>query len=217
MEQTPYSWLLYPTQPGYGNASLGLRRPPAQYLVKTKLTTTKEQTEKPIKAKVVIAGFGRAGRRIGEILSAAGEDFVALDYDAKIVKTEREHGHPIFFGDVRKPELLKAADANDAKAIIVTVNDLQASQQIVASLRNAHPETRIYVRGHSLNQCCELRKLGASDVVSENIEASLALARMALAEIGVSKLQQNKILEDYRVSYRTKIENKAGGSNDTTA
>ncbi len=182
----------------------------AQYLVKTKLTATKEPAEKPVKSRVVIAGFGRVGRRVGEILSAAGEDFVALDCDARIVNAEREHGHPVFFGDVRKPELLKAVGAADAKVIIVTINDSEASQQIVTSLRKDHPKTSIYVRGHSLNQCCELRRLGASDVVSENVEASLELARMALVNVGVSKLQQDKILKDYRVSYHAKIEKALG-------
>ena len=38
----------------------------------------------------------------------------------------------------------------------------------------------ILVRGHNAEQCRTLRKLGASLVVSENLEASLELAREAL-------------------------------------
>lgn len=178
----------------------------AQKVIREKENAGEKNTANPIKAPIVIAGFGRVGRRVGEILSIAGEDFVALDCNALVVENERENGHPVFFGDVRKPELLKAAGAKDAQIIIVTLNGLSASQQVVSSLRKAHPETIIYARGYSMKQCCELRSLGATNVVSENIEASLELARMALMDTGVSKLKQEKILKDYRVSYHTKIE-----------
>jgi voltage-gated potassium channel Kch len=102
--------------------------------------------------------------------------------------------------------VLKAAGASDAKVIIVTLNDAAAAEQVVSSLRNTHPDKSIYVRGHSLNQCRELRRLGASGVVSENVEASLELARMALLTAGVDENKQDAILGDFRRKYRAQID-----------
>jgi DNA-binding transcriptional regulator of glucitol operon len=41
-----------------------------------------------------------------EILSLSGYTYVALDSDAAIVERERANGFPVFYGDVRNPEVL---------------------------------------------------------------------------------------------------------------
>ena len=188
----------------------------AQRLIKTQDTRRLISTEKPVTAPIVLAGFGRVGHRIGEILSTADKPFVALDSDALIVKKERAHGHPVFYGDVRNPELLKAAGASNAQVIIVSLNDSDATDQVVSSLLKTHPETNIYVRGHSLSQCRELRRLGASGVVSEHVEASLELARMALLNVGVNERERDAVLGDFRRTYYTQIDdiNRSEKTND---
>ena len=173
----------------------------AQHLVKTSDSSKTCNTEIPVSAPIVIAGFGRVGHRIGEILNLAGQPFVALDFDALIVNKERANGHPVFYGDVCQSELLEAAGASDAKLFIVTLNDPDSTEQVVSSLRKIHPEIDIYVRGHSLEQCRELRRLGASAAVSENIEASMELARMALINVGFNEKKQDAILGEFRQTY----------------
>jgi voltage-gated potassium channel Kch len=129
---------------------------------------------------VVIAGFGRVGRRIGQILEIAGRPYVAIDFNSSLVLRERANGHRIFYGDVRRPEVLRAAGIADAKLVIITLDDFEATEDVLAALRQVRPNVTILVRGHNADQCRTLRKLGASLVVSENLEASLELAREAL-------------------------------------
>ncbi|MBL4774496.1 MAG: cation:proton antiporter [Mariprofundus sp.] len=164
-----------------------------------------ENIEKPVAAPIVIAGFGRVGSQIGEILSAADKPYVALDANASIVEKERANGHPVFYGDVRKAKLLEAAGAANAQIIIVTTSDPDITEQVVSSLRKTHPDTTIFVRGHGLSQCRELRIMGASGVVSETVETSLELARMALIDIGLNNRQREDIIEGFRQSYHGKI------------
>ena len=165
--------------------------------------TVKE--ELPV-APVVLAGFGRVGHRIGEIFSIAEIPFIALDSDASIVEEEKRKGHPIFYGDVCNPKILKAAGASNAKVIIVTLNDFEAAEELVLTLRKIYPNVSIYVRGHSLSNCIELKRLGASGVVSENLEASLELARMALGNIGFENSKKEKILEEFHRDYYVQID-----------
>jgi glutathione-regulated potassium-efflux system protein KefB len=162
--------------------------------------------EVPTAAPIVVAGFGRVGKRIGDILDLAEKDYVALDADAKVVEDARATGLPVFFGDVRKPELLKSAGAANAQVIIVTLNDFDATERLVSALRHTYPEKIIFVRGHSLSQCLELRRLGASGAVSENVEASLELARMALDTCGFNEHRRDTILNDFRDRYRAQID-----------
>ena len=159
------------------------------------------------KAPIVIAGFGRVGQRVGEILSISGHRFVALDSDALIVEKGCKNGHAVFYGDVTNPEIMKSAGASNAKTIIVTLNDPAASEQVVSLLRKKHPEIKIFVRGHSLTQCRKLRSLGASGAVSEYVETSLELARLTLINAGVSKKKRETILDDFRRTYHTQIDN----------
>ena len=177
----------------------------ARCLAKKQSEKKTEATEEPIAAPIVIAGFGRVGHRIGEILKVAGEPFVALDSDANIVELQRENGYPVFYGDVRKPEILKAAGASHANVLIITLNDQDATEQLVASLHKANPEMKIYARGRSLQDCLNLRELGATGVVSENLEASIELARTALKSSGTSKKTREAILEDFRDRYHAQL------------
>jgi monovalent cation:proton antiporter-2 (CPA2) family protein len=163
------------------------------------------EDEPPEETPIVLAGFGRVGHRIGEILDLAGTPYVALDADAALVEKKRKQGSTIFFGDVCKPEILKAAGASGARVIIVTLNDPEATEQVVSSLRKVYPDKSIYARGHNLSQSQQLRRLGATGVVSENIEASVELARMALRDIGLEEGVRETILDDFRKTYHAKI------------
>lgn len=184
----------------------------AQRLCKAKDKNTIKNIEMTV-APVVLAGFGRVGHRIGEVFLTAEIPFIALDSNASIVEKERKKGHPVFYGDVCNPKLLEAAGASDAKVVIVTLDDFDATEQLVLTLRKIYPDIHIYARGHSLRKCAELRRLGASGIVSENVEASLELARMALDTIGYDNDKCENILGDFRKTYYSQIDDiaKSGG------
>jgi monovalent cation:proton antiporter-2 (CPA2) family protein len=177
----------------------------AQRLSKNKDKKIIKNIELPA-APIVLAGFGRVGHRIGEVLAVADIPFIALDSDALIVEKERKKGHPIFYGDVCNPQLLESVGASNAKIIILTLNDVEATEKLVKTLRKMYPEIDVYVRGHSLSKCRELRKLGASGAVSETLETSLELARMALKKASFDNVRQEEILSDFRKTYYSKID-----------
>ncbi len=161
---------------------------------------------KPTSAPILLAGYGRKGSQIAEILSIANIHFIALDSDALVVKKAHKNGQTIFYGDVLKPEVLRSAGASNAEVIIVALNDQDATEKVVSSLRKSHPDKSIYVCGHNIEQCYKLRRLGASGVVSETLEASLELAGLALLTIGFDDKKQEVILRDFRRKYRLELE-----------
>lgn len=173
----------------------------AQRLHQEQSTQTSSTVEKPIKAPILIAGFGRGGQRIGEILAIADQAYVALDSNASLVEKKRANGYPVFYGDARNTELLKSVGIDNARVIVITLDDTKATSELVASLRKTYPTTNIYVRGHSLSECRALRSLGASGIVSENVAASLELTRMVLTHIGVRERKRIAILRNFRNKY----------------
>ena len=177
----------------------------AQHILNKNKPSNRADFEQPTLGPTVIAGFGRIGHRIGDILTQAGQPFVAIDIDPSIVNESRAKGHPVFYGDVCDKALLDSVGAEDTSTIIITINDIKASKLIVSSLRASNPDLLIYVRGRNSSECIELQRLGASEAVSENIEASIELARMALTVKNTNLATNKNLLQNYAKEYYKKI------------
>jgi len=152
-------------------------------------------------APIVIVGFGRVGRRVGQILDMREVPYVAIDNDAGVVKRERSAGRSVFYGDARAPDVLKSLGIGDAQLVIVTVDDFQVTEQVVSSLHRTFPGLDILARGHDQVRCQHLLAQGARLAVSENLEASIALARAALLKAGGDADENNAVIERYRKAY----------------
>jgi glutathione-regulated potassium-efflux system protein KefB len=163
-----------------------------------------EEQDKP-QASVIVAGFGRMGHRIGDILSQVNIPYIALDYNAELVARQRKNDHPVFYGDVCKPEVIRAAGANNASAIIITLDDPKGIEKIVKALRSANADIDIYARGSDLAQCKRLHEIGATHTVSESLEASLELARLAMLKSGLDSSSSDNVVKTFRKTYRQQM------------
>jgi monovalent cation:proton antiporter-2 (CPA2) family protein len=185
---------------------LSMLATPALELLARRLLEAREPAEsageeQPEPAPVVLAGFGRVGRRIGCVLTMAGRPYVAIDSDAMLVRREREQGHPVYFGDAARPEVLRSVGASSGSLVIVTLDDFEATENIVAALNAVDPGVTIYARAHDSDQCRTLRKLGATLAVSENLEASLELARAALLGADGDTAAVESLISRFREDY----------------
>ena len=165
--------------------------------------------EPPAPAPVVLAGYGRVGQRIGRILEAAGLPYVAVDLDSSLVLRARKKGHPVFYGDGRRPDVLRSVGVADAQLVVVTLDDFEAAEMVVSSLHGEYPDVAILARGHSARQCRRLRDLGAKFAVAENLEASLDLAREVLLKKTGDLDETKAILERFRQEYYARIDTEA--------
>lgn len=167
----------------------------------------KQQTENDTldinlrQSRIILAGFGRVGQRIGSIFEKLDLDYIAIDKSADIVNKGRRKGSPVFFGDATKPSIFKSLEMDDDSIIIITLDDFDAAEQLVVMLATHYPKAYILVRGHNAKQCQKLLTLGASEIVSENLEASLQLSRLAMNETGMDDQQFQDVLAQYRFEY----------------
>jgi monovalent cation:proton antiporter-2 (CPA2) family protein len=154
---------------------------------------------------IVIIGFGRVGHRVGQILEMRNVPYIAVDNEASVVKRERGEGRPVFYGDARQPDVLKSLGVGDADLVIVSIDDFQASEQLVSLLRRMFPQLDILARGHDLERCQRLQAQGARLAVSENLEASIALASVALVKARGDDVENDAAIERFRKAYYSKI------------
>lgn len=135
--------------------------------------------------RVVIAGFGRVGRLVGEMLARHGVPYVAVDADPARVREQRALGLPVYFGDSTNPELLRRCGVEGARALVVTLDAPRTVEAVVAAARAERPDITIVARARDARHATALYALGVDDAVPETIEASLQLSEAVLVDIGV--------------------------------
>jgi CPA2 family monovalent cation:H+ antiporter-2 len=139
----------------------------------------------PAEAGVLIVGYGRVGRLVGELLQAHGLGFTAVDADPDVARAAREAGARLYFGDAAREAFLKACGVETARAVVVTMDAPAKVDQVVRTARSLRPEMVLIARARDAAHAEALYRLGVTDAVPEAIEASLQLAENTLVDLGV--------------------------------
>lgn len=134
---------------------------------------------------VILCGYGRSGRRVGEFLAAEGIPFIALELDPSHVRQSDAEGGKVVFGNADRPEVLKAAGIGRARAVVIAYPDIHSAARAVRQVRLFRPDIPVVVRApdDSVVQC--LKEAGATEVIPEVLEGSLMLAAETLSQLGV--------------------------------
>jgi CPA2 family monovalent cation:H+ antiporter-2 len=135
--------------------------------------------------RVVIAGFGRVGRLVGEMLERHKVPYVAIDSDPVRVAAERMAGRPVYYGNGAQPDFLRACGIGNARGLVVTLDVPSAIEAVVSAARAERPDLTIVARARDARHATALYDMGVDDAVPETIEASLQLSEAVLVDIGV--------------------------------
>ena len=159
------------------------------------------QIDKPPKPRdrhVIIAGFGRVGQTVANMLQIQNVPYQAFDVNPDRVETGRRQGYEVYLGDVSQAEVLKSADAGHAMLVVLTVDNPRIAEKTVTAIRYLYPSLPLEARAHDLPHSHYLKTLGANHTIPETIEASLELGRSALIHSGIGEKTANLMLEDFR-------------------
>jgi len=147
---------------------------------------------------VIIAGFGRVGQTIAAMLDKAGRSYVAFDLDLEKVAEGRAKGCSVYYGDASRAEVLRAAHAENACVVVVTMDDTAAVARTVSAIRTHYPNLPIHARARDLQHSQNLRWAGADAAVPETLEASLHLGRSALVAAGIDDQTAREVVWQFR-------------------
>ncbi len=149
---------------------------------------------------VIIVGFGRIGQLLAGVLTAEGVRYVAIESDVSQSTRRHELGEPVYFGDVRRPELLERVHAGRAAAIVLTMNHPESAVQAAAAISRAFPGVPLLARAHDEAHARGLRSAGASMVMPEALEAALQLSTFVLQASGVEPERAARAISSERES-----------------
>lgn len=148
--------------------------------------------------RVLVAGFGRIGQIVTQIMMARGIEVTAIDKDPERIRTAEKFGNKVYYGDIRRVDVLRAAGAEDADLIFVSVNSQRECNTLVALIRASFPKLRILVRAYDRIHALELLDIGADFVVRETFESSVKLGLEGLRLLDTDEEVLANIGEEFR-------------------
>ena len=158
------------------------------------------------KGQVLVVGFGRVGQIAAQLLLAEGVETTLIDANPQRVEQASRFGFKVYYGDGSRLDVLRAAGAKEARAILVCVDDREATKRIVEMARQSFPLTELVVKAYDRGHAIELMGQGVERVVRETFESALVLGRLALEAVGVDPERAAEIEEDIRRRDAQKLE-----------
>ena len=138
----------------------------------------------PQDAPVIIAGFGRYGQIIARLLHANGIQATVLEHDAEAIEALRRFGFRVHYGDATRLDLLRVAGAAKARVLVVAVDGIEPSLELVDIARENFPNLAIVARARNVQHWYQLNERGVKFIERETLDSSLMSARSVLELMG---------------------------------
>ncbi|XRA99741.1 K(+) efflux antiporter 2 [Pycnococcus provasolii] len=158
-----------------------------------------------MKGHVILAGYGRVGQLIAQLLKEKLIPFVCLELRPERVAEGRARGHNVYFGDAGSEQVLHSVGAHRAACAVVTLDTASANYRTVWALKKGYPNVKSFVRAFDVQHGLVLEKAGATAVVPETLEPSLQLASAVLTELKMPSTEVVTTVDDFRRNHMEEL------------
>lgn len=148
--------------------------------------------------RVIIAGFGRFGQIVGRLMYANKIKVTILESDASQIHLLRKYGYKVFYGDATQVDLLRAAGAESAEAMIICTDSPDEIMSIIALCQQHFPHLKLLARARSRVEAYQLLSHGVDRYSRETFLGALDLGRQALVELGMHPYQAKRAEAHFR-------------------
>lgn len=140
--------------------------------------------ESRLSGQIVLAGYGRVGRRIGTALEAAGIPHVVVERDRDVVEALRERGISAVAGDAAEPAVLIQAHIAHAAMLVAAIPDTLEARRMIGVARTLNPDIEIVVRLHNEEEADLLRQEKAGQIFLGEEELAKGMIHHILGRYG---------------------------------
>ncbi len=128
--------------------------------------------------------------------------YVILELNAATVRKAAAEGEPIHYGDATQETILRHVDVDKARAIVVAIDDPPGARRIVELARRLAPDAYILVRSRYLREVEALRRLGADEVIADELEVSIEIFARVLSRMLVPREDIKRLIGEVRGDWR---------------
>jgi len=150
---------------------------------------------------VVIAGGGRVGQHIAQILTQLRVPFVMVENNHQRMEECKEADYPVIYGDMTQAVVLEAAEIARARLLLITPPSIIDSRSIVKHVRQVNQGLQIVARADGVEHTKTLYDDGVYMVVLPEMEAGLEIARQALLSLQIPAT----VIQEYTDAVRQKM------------
>ena len=147
---------------------------------------------------VIIAGFGRFGQIVGRLLIANGYPITVLEHNPAQIDLLRRFGWKVFYGDASRIDLLHAAGAQQARLLVIAIDDSEQILEIVNLARQQFPNLKILARAIDRSHAYELIRRGVDVIHRETFGSALDMGVEALKLLGVRSYKAHRAAQTFR-------------------
>ncbi len=148
-------------------------------------------------AKIIIAGHGRFGGIVNRALSAAGFETTVVDYSSEQLAMLRGFGLRAYFGDATRADLLHAAGIEDAKVLVIAIDNKESITQLTRYVCSHYPDIHVVARAFDRMHVYDLWSVGCRDIIRETYDSSLRAGRSAFEALGFDRAQATEMMQAF--------------------
>ncbi|MBF0101153.1 MAG: cation:proton antiporter [Desulfobacterales bacterium] len=134
---------------------------------------------------VVIAGCGRIGSYVAQVLQSLNVTFVVIEFNSIQINQVNEWKLPLIYGDASQLIVLEAAKIEHAKLLIITTPSAIITKTIIEQSRKLNQKLHIVARAESKEHMELLHNIGADEVIQPEFEAGLEITRQTLVSLNI--------------------------------
>lgn len=147
---------------------------------------------------VIVAGYGRFGQIVSRLLRADGIHTTLLDHDSGQIELTGRFGYKVFYGDASRVQLLRSAGAEDARLLVIAIDDRDKAVQMVLSAKQYFPHLKVLARAYDRSHAYELMQAGAEIVTRETFGSALVMGEEALKLMGYDEARAYRIMRTFK-------------------
>ncbi len=164
-----------------------------------------------LNGSVLIIGFGRFGQIVSQPLLLRGVDVSIIDNDVEMIQAAADFGFKVYYGDGTRPDILHAAGAGRARAVLICVDKAEAAVRIAENIKADFPLVPVLARAYDRGAALGLINVGVDYQIRETFESALLFGGATLEKLGVEQAEVAGIIEDVRRRDAERLELQISG------
>jgi CPA2 family monovalent cation:H+ antiporter-2 len=151
-----------------------------------------------LKDHLIVVGYGVNGKNVTRAAKSAGLPYLIIEMNPETVRTEKEKGEPIYYGDAGQEAVLNHANIKEARIVVLVISDPAATRRTALLARRLNPDVHIIARTRFLQEMEPLYQLGVNEVIPEEYETSVEIFSRVLTRYLIPRDEIDRFVNEVR-------------------
>jgi glutathione-regulated potassium-efflux system protein KefB len=190
---------------------------PLAIIVLRRITPADEQSLEGVEiadgltGSVLVIGFGRFGQIASQPLLLRGIDVSIIDNDVEMIQAAADFGFKVYYGDGTRLDILRAAGAGRARAVLICVDKAETSVRIAEQMKAEFPLVPVLARAYDRGNAIQLIAAGVDYQMRETFESALLFGENTLRQLGAEEEEAAEVIADVRRRDAERLELQIAG------